>query len=255
MDMNIDSPTGSNILSLRSLWKEAFGDSDEFLDSFFSTAYSEKRCRCITDQSDVLSALYWFDCVADGEKVAYIYAVATLESQRGTGLCAMLMKNTHEHLCKLGYVGAILVPGSVKLFDFYEKLGYKICSKVKNFESCASGEKIEITKINSYDYAMLRRKFLPENSVVQENENISFLETMNDFYKGEDFLMVAKKRGDALHCAELLGNSDRAAAIVNSFACKNGFFRTPGDETPFTMYISLDNNLKNMPSYFGLAFD
>jgi hypothetical protein len=33
--MKIDCPTAAEISALRALWKEAFGDSDEFLNDFF----------------------------------------------------------------------------------------------------------------------------------------------------------------------------------------------------------------------------
>jgi hypothetical protein len=75
--MNINAPTLDLIPALRGLWKEAFGDSDDFLDMFWRTAFSYDRCRCVTVDGEVAAALYWFDCECRGERVAYIYAVAT----------------------------------------------------------------------------------------------------------------------------------------------------------------------------------
>ena len=42
--MRIDHPTDAEISGLRQLWKEAFGDTDGFLDAFFSTGFSPERC-------------------------------------------------------------------------------------------------------------------------------------------------------------------------------------------------------------------
>ena len=47
--MTIDFPSHLQISDLRSLWKEAFGDGDVFLDAFFETAFTPRRCRCITE--------------------------------------------------------------------------------------------------------------------------------------------------------------------------------------------------------------
>ena len=35
---------------------EAFGDSDEFLDGYFDTAYATDRCRCITENGRIAAA-------------------------------------------------------------------------------------------------------------------------------------------------------------------------------------------------------
>ena len=43
--MSVTYANENLIPGLRELWKKAFGDTDEFLDLFFSTAYSPDRCR------------------------------------------------------------------------------------------------------------------------------------------------------------------------------------------------------------------
>ena len=75
--MTIDLPKPGQIPQLRQLWQEAFGDSDAFLDSFFSLSFAPERCRCVTEENHVTAALYWFDCSCHGGKMAYLYAVAT----------------------------------------------------------------------------------------------------------------------------------------------------------------------------------
>ena len=57
--MIIDNPT--NTEPLRRLWKQAFGDTDSFLNSFFTFGFSPDRCRQITVDGNVAAALYWFD--------------------------------------------------------------------------------------------------------------------------------------------------------------------------------------------------
>ena len=121
--MNIDLPKSSYVPQLRALWKEAFGDTDEFLDTFFTAAYSADRCRCCTENGEVIAALYWFDCSYGDEKIAYIYAVATAKAHRGRGICKRLMEDTHAYLSAHAYGAAMLVPGSEGLFAFYERLG------------------------------------------------------------------------------------------------------------------------------------
>ena len=73
--MTIDRPSDTQVL--RRLWKQAFRDSDAFLDSFFSVGYSCDRCRQLSLDGQLAAALYWFDCSLAGKPVAYVYAVAT----------------------------------------------------------------------------------------------------------------------------------------------------------------------------------
>ncbi len=46
--MKIDFPVPKQYKQLTALWQEAFGDTEEFIDGFFCTAFSPARCRCIT---------------------------------------------------------------------------------------------------------------------------------------------------------------------------------------------------------------
>lgn len=275
--MKIHMPDASHIPALRLLWKEGFGDTDAFLDTFFKTAFSPERCRIATIDNSVVAMLYWFDCSYNNKRIAYVYAVATALSFRGQGMCRQLMKDTHVHLKKLGYEGAILVPGSTALFDFYGSMGYCSCCNIdqlqcsrstQDYNSCHSLEDkchissttntIDLIKIDKLQYARLRRDFLPKGGVIQEKENLDFLETQADFYMGENLLLAARVENDTLQGIELLGDASTAPAIAYTLGCSTGIFRIPGSSKPFAMYLSLtDNDSDNRipPSYFAFAFD
>lgn len=253
--MKISNPRPEFTPKLRYLWQEAFGDTDEFLDMFFTTAFSTKRAICITENDEVLAALYWFDCTCQSRKIAYIYAVATSKKHRCKGLCRKLMESTHTHLAQNNYCAAILVPGSKGLFDMYEKLGYKTCAYVNEFTVEASRETTELVPITKDEFAALRKNHLPENAVVQEGENLDFLNAYAKFYKGGDFIFVCYKDGQKLFVPEILGSTDKACSIVNTLECKSGFFRTSGGSRPFSMCYDLSDGDFDFPKYFGLAFD
>lgn len=254
--MIINSATRLDIPALRTLWSEAFGDGNAFLDAFFDTAYSPERA-CVARLDGIIAgALYWFDCCFDGEKCAYIYAVATAKAHRGKGVCTALMRGTHAHLKALGYTGVILVPGAPSLFELYKKMGYKICSSVSYTVLEAEDVPCRIWEINKAEYSRLRREYLPSGGVIQESENLDFLERLATLYTGSDFVLAAYTEGDTLVGIELLGNT--SAKRVASIACALGALkvncRTPGDTTPFAMYLSL-GTARTTPKYFGLAFD
>ena len=244
-----------NIDALRTLWKEAFGDTDAFLDVFFSTAFSADRCRYITIDGNVAAALYWFDCLYMDKPIAYIYAVATAKAYRGQGMCHKLMADTHQYLAECGYEGALLVPGNKKLFQLYENIGYQTCSSIIKFDVESVPEFMSLQRIDKEEYARLRRRFLPSGGVIQEHENLDFLETQADFYAGPDFLLTACADVDSFLGVEFLGNTSDAPKILYSLGYDKGAFRAPGNEVPFAMYYPLGNSELPAPSYFGLAFD
>ena len=184
--------------------------------------------------------------------MAYLYGVATAKKHRGKGICKALAENTHAHLKYLGYAGAILVPADEKLSQMYEKLGYQVCSSVSEFVCTAASEAADLRQVDKEEYRLLRRQFLPENGVVQEGDNLDFLETMADFYAGEDFL-VAVTHGDEFFAPEILGNEQAAPGILAALRINQGHFRGPGAGKPFAMYLSLSDC--PAPGYFGLAFD
>lgn len=250
--MIIDCPT--NTAPLRQLWQQAFGDTEEFLDIFFSTAYSPDRCRCLWEDGRLAAALYWFDCHWEGKKLAYLYAVATDTAFRGRGLCRALIENTHAHLKKKGYHGAILVPNGVGLFGLYEKLGYRTCGFMSTFSQAASDESIPLQEISAAEYAALRRQYLPLGSVIQEGETLALLAAYSGFYKGDNLLLTAYPENGKLKVSELLGDPSAAPGILATLGYSEGTFRTPGKDTPFAMYYPLTDD-STAPRYLGLALD
>ena len=242
------------IADLRRLWQQAFGDTDALLDGFFAAGFDRNRHHFIAENGIPVSALYWFDCELEGQKLAYIYAVATDEAHRGKGLARRLMTETHAILKANGYAGAILVPAGQALFEMYEKLGYRTVTTVSKFSAEQGSSPADLTQIDGAEFAKLRKQYLPKNGVVQEGASLSYLQTYCKFYKGADFLLVASEENGALRGQELLGNTAAAPGILQALGYANGTFRIPGTDKPFAMFLPLCKNCPT-PAYFGLALD
>lgn len=253
--MRIDAPHKSQIRQLRRLWMEAFADGEDSLNAFIRTAMTAGRCRCVTVDGTVAAALYWFECRCRGRKVAYLYAVATAKAFRGQGLCHALMADTHRHLEALGYEGAVLVPATDALFGFYETMGYQTCSQIREFTCEAADQQVQLFPVSPSEYAKRRRLLLPEGGVVQEEENLDYLETQAKLYAGPNLLLAARTKGDVLEGLELLGDTVAAPGILHGLGCSRGSFRVPGEDRAFAMYLPLGGSCFPAPTYFGLAFD
>ena len=243
------------VKALRHLWQEAFHEPDSFTDLFFSVAYSPQRCHHIDENGIPVSALYWFDCLWEGKKIAYLYAVATHSAYRGRGICHALMEEAHHLLQSRGYAGVILVPAEDHLFDFYARMGYTVCSYNSTLKCKADGQHLEMRPISSAEYAELRLRFLPHQSVLQEGENIAFLQTLASFWAGENFLLATRKDSDTLFGLELLGDVTLSPHITHTLGFDEGKFRIIGQDEPFAMFRPLGEAILSLPTYFAFAFD
>ena len=232
--MIIDCPDRSHIPGLRRLWKQAFGDSDTFLDGFFQTGFSFDRCRCLLLDNALAAALYWFDCTWGNKKVAYIYAVATDDAFRGKGLCRALMENTHRHLQSLGYAGAVLVPVSRELVTMYAKFGYRSFCPIKK---ATSGEALQANAISVEEYRNLQHAYLGENAVLHGITALQLLDTYGGFYQTETAAFCGYRENDIFHFEEILG-------------------QLPAQQEDFSegMYLSLNGD-PSLPDYFAIPLN
>ncbi len=239
---------------LLALWKESFGEHNGFWELFLETAFSPVRCRCVWENGQITAALTWMDCTCGSQRLAYLYAVATGSHHRGKGLCRSLLADTHALLKSQGYTAAILVPGDRDLRSMYRRMGYRDCTRVREFTCQAAPEGLPLRAIGPTEYAALRRLLLPKGGVIQEGPSLAFLARQAQFYTGPNILLAAYQEGDTLITMELLGNPDAAPAILRALKCTTGHFRTPGAQLPFAMCYPLALDFQE-PVYFGFAFD
>ncbi|MBR6596115.1 MAG: GNAT family N-acetyltransferase [Oscillospiraceae bacterium] len=252
--MKIDYPVPKQYHELVELWQEAFGDTEEYIDGFFCTAFSPARCRCMVINKTVAAALYWMDVRLGEQRFAYLYAVAVAKKHRDKGMGKMILQDVHEQLSLRGYDGVLLVPGSESLRGYYEKLGYRTCTYVHEFPARAGEEPVALRPIDREEYARLRTELLPECSGLDAEENMAFLETMVCFYRGENLLLAAHGEKGRLWCPEYLGDPALAPAVLKALNCAEGHFRGPGDTFPFAMFLSLKKDARP-PKHLALAFD
>ena len=239
-----------NIDGLKQLWKIVFGDTDFFIDTFFDVAFSQDRCRYFTENGEIVSALYWFDCHYEGGKLAYIYAVATHPDHRGKGLASRLLEETHNHLKAQGYAGCVLKPAK-GLFPFYERLGYVTSGYIRRFPAESGNSPAAIRQLSAGEYGLLRKAFLPANSVIQEGKTLDFLETFALLYASDDALFCIGKEEPVFF--EYLGNPHSASGILATLGINHAKIPTFGSDTPFTMYHPL--NCTKIPGYLGITLE
>lgn len=251
--MRIDHPDQSRIPALRALWKEAFGDTEAYLDLFFGLGYSEDRALYVSDGQNVAAALYWLDMDYCGGKIAYIYAVATAKAFRGRGLCRKLMDEAHGRLKARGYAAAVLVPQDAGLARMYAGMGYLAGAGIRVVRCQSADTARELKEVDSDTYHRLRKRMLKPNGIHIGQEGRSLLAAQLEFYAGDGVLLAAVRESGKVMGLELLGDESAAAGIVAALGCREGVFRLPGED-PFAMYFPLAEGAK-APGHLGFAFD
>lgn len=252
--MRTEHPDASKIPGLKSLWQRVFGDSDAFLDTFFTVAFARERCRCIITEDRPVAALYWLDMEYSAGKLAYIYAVATDPAFRGQGLCRRLMTDTHALLRAEGYAGAVLVPEGAGLFRMYENMGYVRSSGIRELPATAADPAVQLRNLQPEEYQQLRERYLAPEDIRLSPAALEFLAQDAGFCAGGDFVLAYTRNGSTLRGLELLGNAGAAPGILAALDCERGHFRTPGNERDFAMFLPLGENTA-APGHLGFAFD
>lgn len=251
--MKIDSPSRDQVPALRELWKAAFDDPEEYLDQFFSQAFSPDRCRCMTVGDRVAAALYWFDTRVATRHFAYLYAVATDPEFRNRGYCRALIGNTLSLLRAQGFAGALLVPENDGLANMYSTMGFLPCTTIRELTCDAGSKPVAMEQISAAEFAELRKKFLPDGGVIQDGADLRLLAENTLFYAGADYLAAIDSE-HGFRGLELLGNADAAPGILRALGVNRGTFRTPGCDSPFAMLCPLAEDCP-FPSYFGFPLD
>lgn len=242
--MNVD------LMHLKDLWQQAFGDPSDAIEAFFRTGFSPDRCNYVLENGIPVSALYWFDCSLNGHKFAYLYAIATAKAHRGKGHFRRLMEDTHNILKNQGYAGAVLVPAEKSLFSLYETLGYRYAATNREFACKAADTPVPLSQIDARQYEALRPQYLPAGSILQTGAALDYYATYGQFYKGADFLLACSLQEGALQTAEILGNTTLCGNILCALGAPTGSFRTPGRGKAFGMYYPFTENCPT-PDYLG----
>lgn len=111
----------------RRLWQLCFGDSDEFLDRYFSLVYREEDVLLAYDGSNAIGHLQFPELsLSLGEETlpaGYVVAVCTHPDHRGNGIMRPLLQEALRREKARGDVASVLLPAEDWLFRYYTSVG------------------------------------------------------------------------------------------------------------------------------------
>lgn len=249
--MIIDNPGPAHIPALKALWKQAFGDSDEFLSLFFEKVFSCQRCRCVFSDAEPVAAVYLFDAQWQEKKLCYLYALAVAENRRGQGLSRLLLADTHSKLQLAGYAGAVLEPANDWLKDYYEKLGYRLFGARAEQTFYAAEPALCIRQLGQLGYEQAKHALLPPDAVTQNGEMTVYLAETATLYGGDGFVAAVSREGAFV--PEFVGDVGKIPGFLKAAGLNSATVRLPGDKK-HAMYLDFSGSSK-LPGYFGLTMD
>lgn len=110
------------------LWRDTFGDPEEFVNLYFSRVYKSEYNVCCQLGGRVVAALQTlpYKMLYHGREVntAYVSGVSVTESLRGQDIGNNLMRQAHFRLYYKDTVFAALIPAEEWLYRWYSKCGY-----------------------------------------------------------------------------------------------------------------------------------
>lgn len=116
-------PEHHEISELKKLWQLVFGDTDEFLDSFFDIMFKPKECVAAFVDGSLAAAGYCLSGAFALEKsVHYIYSMATHPDYRGRGLASEIALRLKNNAFRAGAFAVATLPATESLVSWYSKL-------------------------------------------------------------------------------------------------------------------------------------
>ncbi len=114
-----------DVPDLRENWRLSFGDTDDYLDFFFSRRFDPENTLVAEMNGKVVSQLFLFDVdliTASGLIPAfYLFAAATHPDYRHKGIMSKLIIRTKIKCIRKSKRAIVLMPGSRELYTFYKK--------------------------------------------------------------------------------------------------------------------------------------
>lgn len=123
--MGIRFASPRDIHDVRHIWKTCFGDTEAYMDLYFSNMYQHENTLLYIKDGKAAGSLQFFlhemKCGTLETSAAYIGGVAVLPAYRKCGIASALMEETEHILSERGIKLLFLVPAT---FSIYRRLGY-----------------------------------------------------------------------------------------------------------------------------------
>jgi len=197
--------TSTDIPKIKSLWKEVFGDCEDYIHRFI-THFGIDGCYVCEINDEIIAMVFAIPTTLTNSinlnsiNLKYLYACATHPNFRKQGIMEKLLATIYEETCSENYAGIFLQATNHSLQNYYKKLEFEnyfyksnsifLNRKVrKENAKCAKSDGFDFNFLSSLQNPFLLKNFnliTPEKYYqkrIQKLENYSFINWNTDFFK------------------------------------------------------------------------
>ncbi len=213
------------------IWKQSFGDSEEYIKMFFAWNLAKTTVLVYEVDGKAVSVAYLLPVTYEraGQKAVpcrYLYAAATLPEYRGRGYFGEIMKVVREQISE----PVLLVPGEASLVSYYEKQGMLVWLEGQYLDINTHAEKISakykhddpvqgrIKDLTPVEYAAKREKALAGSFYIKwDNHFINYICHENKVCGGtqnavtvedREYIVMYRVEGDVLKFLEIISQDN-----------------------------------------------
>ena len=114
---------------LRRIWRESFGDEEEYLDFFFERRFVPENTPILTVEGEPAAQLFLLPAALRTQNglysIDYLFSAATDPKYRKRGFMEKLLRFSRSLAKERGKAAIVLLPGSAALYRYYAKCGYE----------------------------------------------------------------------------------------------------------------------------------
>lgn len=191
---------------IKTLWKRAFGDTNEFIEFYFSNRHKNENMLIFLKDGAVAAMLTMFPLtIKSGEQTfvgRYIYAVATDEKYQRQGISTQLLNYAHQWMKENKEKVSVLVPQSKALFEYYRKRGFKTVFKIDTLdihsdEMSKDFQNLECTPCDLKKFVRIRNAVFENSGLYAKwgEEDLNYIMRFAKFL-GEDIFYFHNSEGE-----------------------------------------------------------
>lgn len=259
--MKILHPNNNDIFFLKEMWKNIFGDTESYVDLFFSEVQTAESTLVVKLQNKVIAMVFYpeYSCNIGGKetKCGYICGAATLPEYRGQGVMGKLLNAALEDMKSRNYGACVLIPAGESLFNYYKKFGFikNTCYRIAENVNISKPFNRSVTVADNVEdiwdiYCKATENI--SNIVIQSKE--SYKAVMEEYegrvylYDKKCFMFVNGNTVDEIFAKESSAIPEAISAIqeflnikICSIRCYSGYLKEYGEIFYNGMFLNLQN--------------
>lgn len=260
---------------LKNIWRLCFGDSDEYINTYFGGRFLDGKCVVYTQDNIPRAMLVLYDgkiiSGSNSRNACYLYGVATHPDFQGRGISTALieyaLKYTSEH-----NQTAVLTPASDTLVDFYSKRGFYSSFYIKkhNFIPVHVDMCVDISDLSSDEYhAMRENRLISLSHFAWEAKIIGYAVSENNLFGGSSKKLIYNNReygvlyhisNNTLNVQECTIPDEDLYTCLSALAQLEGCTQISARLTPDSVYgdkilFAMSNSTDINGAYMNIVFD